>query len=270
MSHGYNLLATYTWSHALDNAPTPLGTSGDWGYRASNIIPLRDEWSQSGFDTRHRITFNGGYQLPFGKGRAYLNQNSIVDAVVGGWSANATFIAQTGNFFTVGTSGINTVSGGSARAVKIGDPFKGGGTPDPKAGISACPTSVKNHNNWYNPCAFRNPWNPSDIAGGHYLASGSWVTDVATAKGYLGGKRTVIPGPGYERVNMSIFKSFKTFREQAFEVRADIFNLFNTPAIGEPGNTGIGPNGGQITGLRSFERYAPNSRFLQLSAKYSF
>ena len=101
MSHGYNLLATYTWSHALDDANTPLGSSGDNGQQNYNLIPMSIDYSQSPFDTRQRLHLNALYELPFGKGRPYLNQNAVLDAIVGGWSANATFVAQTGNYFTV-------------------------------------------------------------------------------------------------------------------------------------------------------------------------
>lgn len=267
MSKGWNLLATYTWAHALDDANTPLGSSGDNGQQNYNLIPIKMDYSNSAFDTRHRFTFNSLYQLPFGKGRAYLNQSRLTDIIVGGWSANATFVAQTGNFFTVFPSGINTAAGGSARAIKIADPFKTGGTAAPGSGAT-CPTSVRNRNNWYNPCSFTNPWDPS--SGAHQLAAGSYVTDTATALKYLGGRRDVVSGPGYERVNMSIFKSFTTFREQALEFRADIFNLFNTPTLGLPSNTGIGTNGGQITGTRNLQSHAPDSRFIQLSLRYSY
>jgi hypothetical protein len=69
---------------------------------------------------------------------------------------------------------------------------------------------------------------------------------------------------------MSIFKEFKTFREQNLEFRADIFNLFNSPALANPSNTGIGSNGGQISGTRTLQTNAPDSRFIQLSLKYEF
>lgn len=264
MSHGYNLLATYTWSHALDDGNTPLGSTGDNGQQNYNLIPIRLDMSQSPFDTRHRFTFNGLYDLPFGKGRAYMSQSTLADLLIGGWSANATFVAQTGNFFTVYPNGINTAAGGSARAVKIAEPFKTGGTSSVPGG--SCPSSVRNRNNWYNPCAFTNPWDPQGSA--HPLTG--YVTDTADALGYLGGRRDVIPGPGYERVNMSIFKDFKTYHEQNLEFRADIFNLFNTPSLGEPSNTNIGSNGGQITSTRSLQHYAPDSRFFQLSLRYTY
>jgi hypothetical protein len=292
LSNGYSLLATYTWSHALDDAPTPLGTSGDWGYRQSNLIPIKMDYSNTGFDTRHRFTLTTYYELPFGTGRRFLNQNKIADLFIGGWSANATFVAQSGNPFTVGTSDINTPNNGSARSIHNKDPFASGGNwqrtnPATAASLEAagaCPTKVRNRTNWYNPCSFQNPWNTNDTTNEleHYIpknaadatATGAtmpvYVTDTADAIGYLGAKRDTVVGPGYERVNMSIFKNFKVYREHAIEFRSDIFNLFNTPSLDKPSNTSIGQSGGNITGTRSLQLHAPDSRFIQLSARYSF
>jgi hypothetical protein len=278
MSHGWNLLGTYTWAHALDDGNTPLGSSGDAGQQNYNLIPIKNDWSQSAFDTRQRFTFNALYEFPFGKGKAYLNSSTAADIALGGWSTNLTFVAQTGNYFTVYPSDINTASGGSARAVRIGDQYATGGT---SAVGGKCATSVRNSNNWYNPCSFTNPWDPTDPAGGHYLSTGpldnnvpkatpDYVTDTTNALGYLGGRRDAVSGPGYNRINMSIFKEFKTWREQNLEFRTDIFNLFNTPALANPSNTGIGTNGGLINGTRGLQKYAPDSRFFQLSLRYNF
>jgi len=287
MSHGYNLLATYTWSHSLDDVDTPLGSSGDSGQVSSNLVPFKHDWSQSPWDTRHRFTFNALYEIPFGKGRKFLNDNAILDTLVGGWSVNAMFTVQTGNFFTVYPTNYSYTAAGvsyssnnpsnvSTRAIQRGNPYKGGGTSylPIQSGNATCPTTVKNAKNWYNPCAFQNPWNASSngdtSSSNHPLTAGNYVTDLPTILGYSGGRRNQIAGPGYERVNASIFKNFKVYREHKLEFRTDVFNLFNTPALANPNNTGIGSNGGQITGVRNLQNHAPDSRFFQLSARYAF
>ena len=290
LSRGYSLLATYTWSHVLDDAPTPLGTTGDNGFRQSNLIPIEMDWASTGFDTRHRVTLNAFYDLPFGIGRRFVNHNRVLDAIIGGWSTDTTWAAQTGNPFSVGTSGISTAAGGSANAIKIGDPFKAGGsfapaTLDASLGLDgSCATKTRTRDNWFNRCAFTNPWNPNDYADepSHYIpkneadaaahpgAQPVYVTSLASALGFLGGRRGQIYGPGYERVNMSIFKNFKVFHEQNLQFRADIFNVLNTPSLGEPNDRSIDGNAGNITGPRVFQALTPDSRFFQLSAKYAF
>jgi hypothetical protein len=71
---------------------------------------------------------------------------------------------------------------------------------------------------------------------------------------------------------MSVFKNFDTFEHQYLQVRADIFNLFNSPAFGQPGNGSANDNaqGGQIINTRSLGAFTPNPRFFQLAAKYYF
>jgi hypothetical protein len=269
--NGLSFLASYTWSHSLDDAPTPLGSTGDAGFRGMNIVPASLDYASSPFDVRHRFTFNGTYDLPFGKGRKYANSSGLADYVVGGWSTSLTFTAQTGEPFTVGTSNITSPVGAGTRAVRIADPFKGGGTPDPSyTGSNAftCPTKVRTVQNWYNPCAFRNP--KADDLGTNGVPD---RISGEAALAYLGSPRNQINSPGYDRINMSLFKSFPTWREQNLQFRADAFNLLNTPAYASPGssgNTGIGPNGGQITGARFFQSYTPDSRFFQFALKYNF
>lgn len=293
LSHGTSLLATYTWSHALDDAPTPLGTNGDGGFRQTNLVPIKYDYSSSGFDTRQRFTMNAYYDLPFGRGRKWVNDNTLLDYVVGGWSANATFVAQTGNPFTVyPNSGITGPGGGSTRAIKVKDPFAAGGTfQSPNAATTAsvtCATKTRNRTNWYNPCSFENPWNTNDLVNesSHYIPKDAtdaanvsaqygdstpvYVQNLASVLGYLGGKRDEVLGPGYERVNMSIFKSFKVIREQTLEFRTDAFNVFNTPSLADPSSTGINSQGGAITSPKSLQRLAPDSRFFQLSLRYQF
>jgi hypothetical protein len=86
----------------------------------------------------------------------------------------------------------------------------------------------------------------------------------------LGGRRLQIYGPGYERINMSIFKNFTTWHEQYLQFRTDIFNVLNTPAYGQPSVANNNSNGGQITTARYFQNFTPDARFFQFSLKYVF
>lgn len=275
-SSGLSFLTTYTWSHTMDDAPSALGSTGEGGYRNTNLIPIIDDFANSPWDTRQRFTFNGLYELPFGVGRAHLNHRGVADIVAGGWSSSLTFAAQTGNPFTVYPD-ITTAAGGTSHAIRVGDANAPGGSPDPSNPGVTCPSSVRNRINWYNPCAFANPLPGSLISpgpnGGNpqpgYLYP-QYVTNLQQVEQFLGGRRNQIMGPGYERINMSVFKDFTTFREQKLEFRTDIFNLLNTPAYGDPSVTSNNSNGGQITSPRFFQSNTPDARFFQFSLKYLF
>ena len=113
-SDGLSFLATYTWAHALADSSDAGGLQTAISYRQQAIIPPIDELTNSAYDVRHRITFNGNYQLPFGRGRTYLNHSRLADLAVGGWSTTLTFVAQTGIPFTV-TPNNSGPAGGTAQ-----------------------------------------------------------------------------------------------------------------------------------------------------------
>ncbi len=220
-SSGLSFLATYTWSHSLDDSIQPLGGYGG-PYRNTNLIPIKDDYSNSEFDVRQRFHFNGFYQLPFGVGHAHLNHKGIADLIAGGWAADLKFSAETGQPFNV-TPDISTASGGNAFAIITNRNYLApGGTPNATNPNVKCPTRTRNTTNWYNPCAFSNPLPGSTIP---RSGAGSLVSNFTQVLAYLGGKRNEVYGPGYERVSMSIFKQFVTYREQHLELRVDIFNV---------------------------------------------
>jgi outer membrane receptor protein involved in Fe transport len=265
VSHSLSFLTTYTWAHAFDDTSDAGGLETGVGYRNTALIPYNQEYTNSPYDVRQRFTFNGNYQLPFGRGRAYLNNSTWEDEVIGGWSTSLSVAIQTGTPFTVYPS-ISTANGGSARAILVRDPFAVGGTPDTanNPSLTSCPTKVRTRANWYNPCSFANP------LPGNLITGSNIVTNEQEAIAYLGGRSNLVYGPGYSTVNMSLFKNFTTFHEQFLQFRADAFNLLNHPTWANPSNQGIGPQGGQITSAKFFQNNTPDARFLQLSLKYSF
>ncbi len=169
LSNGLSFLATYTWSHAEDSGDNPGIGGGPGNFRNTNIIPIKDEFTNAVvFDVRHRVTFNGFYALPFGKGKQWAHNGGVMDYVIGGWETSLTWAAQTGNPSTRSTqanlpgSVLTVPSIGNGNAIRIGDPFKGGGTV-PAANVDmigagqSCPAQVKTKAYWFNPCAFIEP-----------------------------------------------------------------------------------------------------------------
>jgi hypothetical protein len=268
-SSGLYFLATYTYGHALDDTATPLN-GGSNTYRNALLIPMGYELANSDWDVRHRFTFNGDYQLPFGRGRRFLNQGGVLNALIGGWSTDLVFVAQTGTPFTVGPNNAG-VNGASRRAILKRDPFKAGGAQDPTNPNTTCAPSTRNIQHWFNPCAFANPLPGGDIPNTQTAQNplGTPIRGLAQVLAFTGTARNQIFGPGYERINMSVFKNFDTFEGQYLQFRADAFNLFNTPAFGNPSGS-INPNGGQITSTRNLGLFTPNPRFIQLALKYYF
>lgn len=269
-SHNLYFLAAYTYSHALDDTATPLD-GGTNVYRNANLFPIGVEYSSSDWDVRHRFTFTGDYSLPFGQGQRFLNRGGLVNELVGGWSSDIVFYAMTGNPFTVDPNNAGANGANTRRAIMVRNPFAAGGSPDPSNASTSCATSTRNVDHWFNPCAFANPL-PGNLIPNTQTATnpvGTPITSSVAAMAYLGTARNQLAGPGYERINMSLFKNIHTFRSQYLQFRADMFNLFNTPAFGQP-NGSNNSNGGVITSTRSLGSFTPNARFFQLALKYYF
>jgi hypothetical protein len=265
ISNGYNYVATYTWAHSLDDAPTAL--TSDTGFPNSVLIPIRYSYSNSVFDIRQRLTLNGYYELPFGDGRRWLNKRGPLNYLAGGWASSIMFIAQTGQPFSVKTANIRTPAGMSNYAMPVGDPFKAGGSPNSTNSTITCATQTRTKQHWYNPCAFANPVDGANIPS---TGAGSQITSLSTILTYLGGRRNNVYGPGLTRVNMTLFKDFSSFREHRVQLRVDAFNVFNTPSYGNPSTADVSTNGGLITAPQTLQNLTPDARFFQLSGKYIF
>lgn len=261
-SHGLQFQANYTWAHALGDSYSPLESGA--GFRALNMIGMRPDYTNSSSDVRHRVVFNGLYELPFGTGRAYLNHAGVMNYIAGGWSADLQYTVQTGLPFTVGTSSFVGPNGASANAVRMSNPFAGGGTPPANSPLTSCPAKVRTVAHWYNPCAFTNPPSISSrVTGSNYLTGTAILP-------YLGDRYNQEYGPGWNVVNLSLFKSFPIIREDTLTFRTDIFNLPNIPVYSNPSTANDGPNGGQITGIRSFQQFTQTNRFIQFSAVFRY
>ncbi len=89
MSHGLRGEFNYTWSHSIDN--TSLSANANSLYSGTeficDILHPRACRGSSDFDVRQEVNSNFTYQLPFGRGKAFLGTApKWVDEAIGGWS----------------------------------------------------------------------------------------------------------------------------------------------------------------------------------------
>ena len=262
-SHGLSFLAGYSWSHSLDDAVQPI--QGTDGGQAGNpaFLGLKFEYGASATDVRNRFTFSPQYELPFGKGKQFLNHGGLVDGFVGGWKSTAIFQAQTGTPIAI------------PQVFRVGDPFGAGGTPNSVTQPNQeCAARTRTIVHWFNPCAFAQAptayateadYNAAVAKGGNAVL----LSQAGTLPFGQRGRQTVA-GPGFNRLDMSLFKSFRLpFREAAFELRADGINVMNTPSFGDPNNGITGGNAGQISSTR-FSGLLPDARVIQVAGRLTF
>ena len=238
MTNGLSMSFNYTWAHFLDD----MDSSG-WGSRGGqqnyqNAYDPGANYSNSNFDVRHAFKGYVVYQLPFGKGKSFLNNNTALDEVIGGWQVSTTMILQTGEPFTV--------FGDQANYSLAGAVF-----PDRNPGVSLY-LPDKGINGWFNPAAFTKP------------ADGTWG-DV---------RRNSLYGPGINVFNMSAGKSFEVpWEHVSVEFRADASNVFNHKSLGIPGDHNLGSSAGTgqpYESSNTISTVTTGARNLQLSLRVSF
>lgn len=79
---GFAFQANYTFAKNLTDA---IGTSQQLVDTFLDNARPELEYSRSDFDQTHVFNFNGIYELPFGKGKRFLNQGGALDRIIGGF-----------------------------------------------------------------------------------------------------------------------------------------------------------------------------------------
>ncbi|WP_260734833.1 TonB-dependent receptor [Tunturiibacter lichenicola] len=109
MQHGLYFDANYTLAdNKADNqGDVPSGFAGEVNYGgpiADRFNIKQDLGNQEG-TRRHRMLLTGVYQLPFGRGRSFMNGSGVKDAVLGGWDLTTVTLLETGPWLTPSISG---------------------------------------------------------------------------------------------------------------------------------------------------------------------
>jgi hypothetical protein len=236
-ANGFNFLGTYTYSKVLSDAHDLLnsgsvnnGASGNInGYRAPDVpgFGIQSDYGLAPFDVRNVFHFSGGYQLPFGKGKHFMSDASgLTDKLVGGWSINWSSTFEGGQPITL-TCPTATTSGTACGALFTGQPVKLGLHTDSNGLLSY----------FGNPAAFTQPCTlgPNSVP----IANSPAGCTALTGFGALGGL-TQVEGPGFNRVDFSIFKDLTLTERFRLQFRAEFFNIANHPNFNAPNFGGNG------------------------------
>jgi Carboxypeptidase regulatory-like domain/TonB dependent receptor-like, beta-barrel len=238
---------SYTYTRNLTNvngAPTNVGAGAfvnEFGNTLSDPYNPNLDYGNTPFSRRNRVLATFLYELPFGKGRTFLNSsNGVLDRIVGGWELSGVALFQTGPFMSVSTLGdpsgtgynLFNYNGGRADTVQGVDPYAG-----------------QSISQWVNPNAFVDP--PDNIGRFGNSQSGA------------------VTGPGTQAVSLSLIKRIAFTERIRMEVGMQVSNAFNHPNYAPPGDlTLTDPGFGQVTSLQAAEGAGP--RQIQLTARITF
>jgi hypothetical protein len=219
-THNLGFLASYTYSHALDESTASPGS-------VLNPYNIHADYGNSDVNIPNRFVASANYLLPF-------KASGRLKYAVEGWQLNAILNYFDGLPFSVSSSSL-TSDGASVRANLL-------------SGNGSLSSNQRKLSQWFNTAAFTNP------------TTGTW--------GNSG--RNILQGPGTRTVDFSFFKN-TTFRDsKVLQLRAEFFNLFNTPQFNNPGST-VGTSAfGTIASAGSEPTFQRTERQIQLAAKISF
>jgi len=203
-SHGLSFLASYTWSHSIDDvssfnitgsASQPVAGENDL---AQNPFNLAAERGPSMFDARHRFVLSYQWSLPF------LQRSSAwYGKLLGNWQLNGIMTAMSGTPFTVFDSNDVSLQGqapeisgfSSNRPNVIGNPNSGPRTTA----------------EWFNTSAFQklqpDPQGRFEVFGNE--------------------GRNAVVGPGYVNWDFSAFKNIPLTESKELQFRGELFNVLN-------------------------------------------
>lgn len=232
----------YTYAHSIDNSS---------GFRnRSSQVPFYNHSQfrgSSDFDLTHRITFSGGWDLPFDKAWA-----SGPKRLIRGWSLYPILTWRTG--FPL------SINGGLQF-----DPFD----PGPSgAGDGYLANAV--FASGFNRITILNPKTNGNL----YFnpASVEPISDTLGAGGGYGLPRNFFRGPGRTNLDLALAKSTAITERFSTEFRVEAFNLLNHAEFANPDTNVFSGTFGQVTttDFGSGQTQLQTQRILQLALRLTF
>jgi hypothetical protein len=261
-THGLSLSGNYAYQRGLSN------NSGFATWDKQAIIVNDPAIRRSAF------TAYGLYKLPFGKGQQFLNNNTIVDYIVGGFEFSPVVVYQSGLPYSLGFSGCGNYVPGSAPCQPNGNTgnlhVHMTGVPGTGNGVQYFSSAISTADqNYIDPVTMEHTRNTLCTA---TTVTGGFTCPALDTIGNI--RSNSVFGPRFFNSDMSISKSV-TFKEH-YEVkfRMDAFNAFNHINLGNPngsldatdasvGSIGSGPFPAGLSGTT-------NPRQLQFTLHFAF
>jgi Carboxypeptidase regulatory-like domain/TonB dependent receptor len=257
--NGLEFSASYTFSKSIDNASQLFSTAVDPGF-PQDSDNLGAERALSDFDARHRLVVSYVYALPSLHKGGWMSGDKVIPAIFSNLVIGGIATWQTGRPFTVNRSILQSRTGIQAyidRPDQIADPMRAGpvmSNPDPSchstisqggraADVTGTPSS------WFNPCAFSDP----NLLGQYRFGTAP---------------RNSVTGPDLVDFDISLSRNIKVTEHNQFQLRAEVFNIFNHPNFDVPDRIFDSPTFGSLISANAYGNRPP--RQLQLCARYMF
>ena len=190
-ANGFSLSVAYAYSKSMDvgsNQPSFIDN-----------LNIQRQYGASDFDRTHMLTISHVYELPFGKGKAFINSGGISGFLLSNWELNGIFRLGTGLPFTPTANATSCNCPGNSNYADVVGPVHTLG------GIGA-----------------GHPW----------FTTSSFAPPPPNQFGDAG--RNSVRGPGLKNYDFSLFRSFPVGERVKVELRGEFYNLTNTPHFSNP------------------------------------
>jgi hypothetical protein len=196
-NQGLQVLAAFTWSKTMDEV-SEIQTQGGNVKNDPQYAYRKDlDRGVAAYDQTRRFITSMLYEIPFGKGKPWLNSSGVVNAILGGWQANTILTFAEGLPVTISCYCADRSQTGNNRNNQrmnlVGSPFPDGFTK----------TIYKQFD------------------------TSAFATPPLGTLGTVG--RNTIRGPAQRAVDVSLFKNFRVRERFEAQFRAEAFNTIASP-----------------------------------------
>ncbi|MDE3104097.1 MAG: TonB-dependent receptor [Acidobacteriota bacterium] len=250
LNHGLSYNVNYSWSRCMTNSQGFFGegsqSSGPGAWWQNTYNP-NGETGACYYNVKGDFTGYVIYELPFGRGKQFgKDMNRVADAVVGGWKVSA----------------IPTFRGGFPLTLSSNDDHSGTNSFQNRPNCVAPPRVLHKQPigngffgyRWFDPSSYTEP----------------------TAGTFGNCSVSSVYGPGEQKIDASVAKTFSITDSQNVEFRAEFVNAFNHTILDAPNNGGLtvtDPTTGAInpsTSTIGQVNTSEGARQIQLALKYNF
>jgi len=275
-SYGLQTLVAFTFEKCLGDSNGDFNAeNGSEGAPYEYFFNTHYSKGVCAYDVPKVFTVSAVYQLPFGRGKHFLN-HGLLSRVLGNWETNYSFLARTGKAFNptwggasnicssptatgcvpASIAGMAPTSTDPANLSNAGGSITGYSRPSLLSGCDLIPSN-QTVSQWYNPACFVSP------------------SSLLVSPGYGFGNAPIgnMRSMRWINLDVAVAKDIPITETKKLQFRAEAFNVFNHMVLDVPG-TSITPsyaNGSISYGTAGVVSNIANiPRQLQLALKFLF
>jgi Carboxypeptidase regulatory-like domain/TonB dependent receptor len=243
IQHGFYYDANYTYAvnRADNQGDAPSGFAGEvnYGLPIADRFHIKQDLGNVEGTRRHRMLLSGMYQLPFGRGRAWMNGGGVKDAFLGGWDLTSVTLLETGPWLTPSISGSADQSN----------------TNVANRGVALRPDVVSK--NFY-----------AGQSRAHYFNLAAFSPTPAGAGRFGNAGIGILQGPGTEAVSLGIAKGFRITERLHGRFESTFTNVLNHTNFAPPVTAIDSSTFGALTGPQTAEN--AGNRTGQAALRFDF